>query len=101
MEVTLISHPHQQITCMENARAYEAEDGSIVVLAELLSLASSVIEDVRVCIVLKGELAELLAIEEVEVGNLYPEEQRPIKVQSSPLGGDVMLVQLYLSHPPA
>ena len=98
MKVTIVTHPQQQVSFKENARAYEVESGCFTVLAELLNASTHRIDGVRAYVVLKGALADLIAIEEVMIGSLHPEERRPLKVHISPSGREVSLVQLYLTH---
>ena len=96
--ISIHLHEPKTLAILEGARAYEREDGSILVLAQVRNLSGRVADEVRLHACLLDELCNVLAVEELAIGRLHAGEQRPVSMCLVSLEGEVTLVSLTLSY---
>lgn len=98
ISISIHLHEPEALSILEGARAYEREDGCILVLAQVRNYSGRVADDVRLHACLLDELCNVLAVEELTVGRIHPGEQRPVSICLTPQEGEVALASLTLSY---
>ena len=79
MEIEAQNIDGHPLEILDNARAYEAETG-VVVLAEVINRSQEPVANAAVFATAKDEFARLVTVEEAKIGPLFPGERRPVRL---------------------
>lgn len=85
---------------VSGARSYSHDDGSIVVMGELINRGHGAATGVTIIATAVDEVCDLLAVEEKSIGYLRSTQCRPFKIILHPQGGEPLNLHLYLAHDP-